>query len=179
VNGEAKAKKEYTFLGVDVKENNGDCPNCGFADFLRNTISFGMYVPNPFYQAEAVYVDAGASFIGHEADRGGFFVLVGKDKGKFLTYSEKSLYGTGTDAGVAGELGRIDITGNPYSFSADYVYGYRDKFWAGGGEGPAVGLSYSVGSYEGQTVTATAVQLGWGFLPISLGWNYGIISPGK
>jgi len=134
---------------------------------------------NLFFDAEAIYVDAGGSFIGHEMDRGGFFVLVGKDKGKFFTYSEKSIYGTGTDAGVAGELGSIDVTGNPNLFKSDYVYGYRDKFWAGGGEGPSVGLSYSLGSYNGQDVTAIAVQFGWSFLPISLGWNKGIISPSK
>jgi len=166
------------FVAVQGQQTQGDCPNCWLADYLRNTQSFGMH-RNLFFDAEAIYVDASGSFIGHEMDRGGFFVLVGKDKGKFFTYSEKSIYGTGTDAGVAGELGSIDVTGNPNLFKSDYVYGYRDKFWAGGGEGPSVGLSYSLGSYNGQDVTAIAVQFGWSFLPISLGWNKGIISPSK
>jgi len=127
--------------------------------------------------AEAIYFDVGGSFLGHEVDRGGFYVLIGKDKGKFFSYKEKSIYGTGTDAGAAGEIGRIDVIGNPYIFTSDFVYGYRDKFWAGGGEGPSIGLAFSLGYYNGQTVTATALQIGWSFLPISLGWNKGILSP--
>ena len=160
-------------------QTKGNCLSCGFADLLRYTLSFGGTHPNPFFMAEALYIDGGGSFLGHEVDGGGFFVLVGKDKGKFFTYSEKSLFGTGTDAGGAVELGRIDITGNPYNFTADYVYGNRDKYWVGGGEGPSVGVAYSLGSYNGDSVTAIALQIGFGLIPISAGWNFGIISPTK
>ena len=169
---------KVTLIGfVKVEQTQGECSSCGFADVLRNSPFFVINTPNPFYMAEAIYFDVGGSFLGHEVDRGGFYVLIGKDKGKFFSYKEKSIYGTGTDAGAAGEIGRIDVTGNPYLFTSDFVYGYRDKFWAGGGEGPSIGLAFSLGSYNGQTVTATALQIGWSFLPISLGWNKGILSP--
>ena len=61
-----------------------------WADFLRNVPYLGFNNPNPFYGAEAIYIDHGWSFIGHEGDGGGFFVLVGKDKGKFFSFNEKS-----------------------------------------------------------------------------------------
>jgi hypothetical protein len=34
-------KSESDFLGVDEVVQTQDCPSCGFADFLRNTQSFG------------------------------------------------------------------------------------------------------------------------------------------
>jgi hypothetical protein len=147
-----------------------------YAESLRETVAFGNTV-NPFFGAEAIYFDGGLSFIGHEADKGGFFVLIGSELGQFFTYTEKSRYGTGPDTAAGLEIGRIDVTGNPYLFTSQYVYGTRDKLWLGAGEGPSLGIGYSLGTYNGVEVTAIALQVGFGFLPVSVGWNRGVITP--
>jgi len=59
-------------FGIGLSGNGPACPGCAAADFLRNTPFFGINNPNPFYQAEAIYVDHGWSLVGQEGDRGHF-----------------------------------------------------------------------------------------------------------
>lgn len=153
---------------------NGSCSFCGFADLLRNTPSFGFY-QNPFHNAETVYVDHGWSFVGAEGDKGGFFILVGKDKGKFVPFKEVA-GGGATDAGYGVELGRIDISGNPYDFNQSYLFGLRDKVWA---SGVAVGGAFAWSSFNGVDVYAYSIQIGFSLSPwlLSVGYNHGAIDP--
>jgi hypothetical protein len=72
--------------------------------------------------AEAIYADAGFSFVGAEGDAGGFFILAGKDRDKFVTFKERA-GGGAPDAGVGIESGRIDVSG------IGYFYNYLKKLW--------------------------------------------------
>lgn len=157
-----------------------NCPSCGFADFLRNTQSFGNY-PNPFYGAEAIFADAGWSFVGAEGDQGGFFILAGKDKGKFVSFKE--LAGGGApDAGVGVELGRIDVSGNPSMFTSNDLFGNRDKAWA---SYLLVGGAYTWGAtQDGRKVSSMSIQIGPSLNALEFilggfsgGYNYGTIKP--
>lgn len=136
--------------------------------------------PFLLYGAEAVFVDHGWSFVGAEGDKGGFFVLVGKDKGKFVPFKEQA-GGGATDAGYGVELGRVDISGNPYDFSQDYLFGLRDKVWVSAGEGISAGGAFAWSSFNGISVYAYSIQVGFGLSPwlISGGYNHGVIEPKK
>jgi RHS repeat-associated protein len=153
-----------------------DCPNCFIADFLRSMPIFGMNILNPFYGAEAIYVDGGWSFVGAEGDAGKFFILVGKDKGKFVSFKELA-GGGATDAGLGVELGRIDISGNPYDFTSEYLFGARDKVWLSAGEGISAGGAFSWSSFNGINVYGSSIQISIGLSPwfISGGYNHGVI----
>jgi len=137
---------------------------------------FGLNSPNPFYGAEAIYADAGWSFVGAEGDAGKFFILVGEDKGKFVSFKEIA-GGGATDAGLGVELGRIDISGNPYDFNSNYLFGARDKVWLSAGEGISAGGAFSWSSYNNRSVYGSSIQIGIGLSPwfISGGYNHGVI----
>jgi len=157
-------------------QTQGDCPNCVFADLIRDTQYLGQY-PNPFYQAEAIYFDHGWEFMGHEGDKGGFLVLVGEDKGNFYSFKEGTRGGISTSAGYAGEIGRVDVTGNPNLFTSDFFYGFREKWYASYGGFISGGIGYSTSMSGGQPVTAISVQIGFGLnlWPLSGGYNQGVI----
>lgn len=85
----------------EKRQQKRGCPNCGLADYLRNSPFFGYgagAVVNPFYNAEAIFSDMGVILSGAGKDAGSFFILTGLDKGKFISYSEIA-------GGVAPEMG--------------------------------------------------------------------------
>lgn len=94
---------------------------------IRNSPFLGG-IANPFLGANAVFADAGFSFVGAEADVGGFFVLTGNDKGKFVPYFEHG-GGAAPDTGAGIEYGRVDVFGDPTKFTAADLFGKRDKGW--------------------------------------------------
>ena len=166
-----------------VAQSGGNDPNAFYrsmADLIRNTPFFGINSPNPFYGAEAMYMDSGGSLVGAEKDGGVFFILAGKEKGTFKTFSELA-GGISTEAGVGFEVGRVDISGNPNDFTSDYLYGLRDKVWVSVspfGEVISVGGAYAWSSINGRTVSTSSVQLGIGVSPfpfLSGGYNHGRI----
>jgi RHS repeat-associated protein len=151
------------------------------ADFLRYSPVLGM-APNPFYMAEAIYIDGGFSIVGAEFDKGVFFMLTGNDKGVFKSFTEIA-GGAATDISLGIEIGRIDISGSSNDVSISDLYGIRDKLWVSvstGNAGLFIGGSLSWSSSRGQTVTAGSVQIG-GFISIFPvifgGYNHGSIKP--
>ena len=146
------------------------------ANYLRNSIMIGP-VPNPFLGAEAIMVDFGTTLAGAEGDAGFVFILAGVDKGKLRPYTEIA-GGLGSDAGISGEITRIDYLGDISEFSIRSLNGYRDKIYGGlevTGELVSVGgaVSYGQDLNEGNAgiVVGTAVQfsLGGSLIPFIYG----------
>jgi len=148
------------------------CQYCWLADLLRNVPAPN----NPFYQAEAIVFDGGWGFVGAEGDKGMAFILVGKDKGRFVKYKEIA-GGGGTDGGFAGEIGVVDTDGNPDNFTAEYLFGARDKVYLTVGNGVSVGFGLAKSDYNGIGVYTKTIQIGIGFSAwlISGGYNHGDI----
>jgi len=174
-----KAQREYKKIIRKMQRDSGPDPLKLMANLLRNTPFFGLNSPNPFFGAEAIYADGGWSFVGAEGDAGGFFILAGKDKGKFVSFTEIA-GGAASDAGLGFEIGRVDVTGNPDKFTSEYLFGARDKVWGAvspTGEIISVGGGYSWGTAFGQSVTAKSLQFGIGVSPIPFilggGYNHG------
>jgi hypothetical protein len=155
-----------------------------FAKFIRETaviLAPGAplgFVYNPLHKAEAVYMDAGWSFIGGEGDKGGFMILTGEQIGEIHPFVEGTHEAFGIDIGLGMEIGRVDLDGRPESsFTSEDFYGYRSKVsvsYSFTMVGPPLG--FSVGGARawstpdgGGSVTATSVQFGpslglpWGF----------------
>jgi RHS repeat-associated protein len=164
-----------------VKRDNSteSCPNCVIADYLRNTPSFGIQ-GNPFYLAEAIFVDGGWNLSGAEGDYGYFFILIGVDKGKFVSFNEIA-GGGALDGGVGLEMGRVDYLGNPQLFNSKVLFGAREKIFGSLNQGLfSVGGAYSLSEYQNKRVLATSIQLGFGLSPSLLllgGYNLGVIKP--
>jgi len=150
------------------------------AMFLRNSPVLGI-IQNPFYGAEAIMFDGGFTISGSEFDGGFVFILAGTDIGMVRTFSELA-GGIGSDAGVGGELTRIDYIGDINDFSLGSINGPRDKFYAGvevSGEGLSVGGAISYGkTLSGGIVLGTTIQTSFGasLMPfIYGGYNYGTV----
>lgn len=154
------------------------------ADFLRNSPFLGL-TGNPFFKADAAFVDLGGCFVGAEYDRGILFVLAGQDIGAVLFYSEQA-GGMSTDAGIGLEVGRIDATIPSEDFRAEHLFGPRMKYWTGfspTGEFFGVGAAYSFSSVKiggkDYTVHSTAIQGGLSISPFPFvtggGVNQGLI----
>lgn len=165
------------------------------AEYLRNSAvmlasspsGLPTFVFNPLYKAEAVYWDAGWSFVGQEGDTGGFLILAGEQAGEIHEFTEESMAALSIDAGVGVELGRVDILDRPEkTFTSNHFYGYREKVWGSysfpiAPSAPlingSVNLASSVSYYDGAMVVATSIGLGVGIGPTSwsAGWNNGFI----
>lgn len=150
------------------------------ADIIRNVPYFGTSA-NPFFGAEAIYIDGGGSFVGAERDAGIFFILVGKEKGTFKSFDEIA-GGIAPDAGFGLEIGRVDVSGDPNKFTSEYLYGLRRKAWLSvspTGEFTSVGGAFSWSTVEGVKVSTTAIQFGLGVGPLPFilggGYNFGEI----
>ncbi|WP_109833264.1 hypothetical protein [Reichenbachiella versicolor] len=133
--------------------------------------------PNPFFEAEAIFIDAGASFFGSESDIGAFFVLSGEDKGAIIPFGELAV-GLATDSGGGIEIGRVDIEGNPDDFKSDSLFGERTKIRVAGGAGiVSGGGAITFGSFNGKKVIGSAVEIGVGPSSVgpSGGANYGVV----
>ena len=151
------------------------------AMFLRYLPFFGL-APNPFYGAEAIMIDGGLTIAGSEGDVGFVFILAGPDRGKLRFFTEIA-GGIGSDAGVGGELTRIDYIGDIDDFSLRSLNGSREKFYAGAeitGEGLSIGGAFSYGiSLSGGTVIGTTIQVGFGASVIPFiygGYNTGTVT---
>ena len=145
------------------------------AMFLRYTPNFGINNPNPFYMAEAAYIDAGITIAGWENDKGMYLVMAGKQAGELISYDETG-HGLGSDMTGQIEFGRVDYTGNPNNFDPEaHIAGYRDKFYFG--VEIIGGASGSSLVDAGQNrVWYSSISLGLGisaFGPISTGVNSG------
>ena len=166
---------------MNKAQKGGNDPLKLLADILHHTPSFGVNSPNPFQGAVAIYADGGWSFVGAEGDAGGFFILVGRDKGRFVSFTELA-GGAASDAGIGFEIGRVDVTGNPNDFNSSYLFGLRDKVWGSispTGEIISIGGAYSWGMSNGESVTTRSLQFGLGASPLPFilggGYNHGRI----
>jgi RHS repeat-associated protein len=168
--------------GTDLSNQNGGNDGLGLiADLFRYTPNFGIGNPNPFFGAEAIYIDGGVTMVGAEADKGYFFILVGEEKGSIVAFSEIA-GGVATDAGFGIEIGRVDVTGNPNDFKSSYLFGFREKVWGSispTGEIVSLGGAFSWGEAGGEQVTTSSVQIGVGISPVPFifgpGYNQGEI----
>ena len=155
-----------------------------FALYLRSSFMLGPII-NPFLGAEAIMVDCGLSMTGAEGDVGFVFILVGVDRGEVSPYSEIA-GGLGSDAGVSGEITRIDYYGDIKNFSVSSLNGTRDKFYGGievTGELISTGGAISYGKdLKGGVVIGTTVQvsLGGSLIPFLYGgYNNGVVKINK
>jgi RHS repeat-associated protein len=156
-----------------------------YVTHLRTTPMLGT-APNPFLYSEAIFFDYGWSFVGAEGDEGWFLTMVGSDLGKISSFSELAAGGS-WDASLGIEVGRVDYTGNPNDFKADFFYGERFKGWGSVAlpYGFSVGGGFAMSSQldDGHYAIAYAIQGAWGFNPIpgwlTLGFNRGDIKPRK
>jgi RHS repeat-associated protein len=154
-----------------------------YCTMLYNTAFFGSYT-NPFYQAEAFFVDGGSGIVGDENDWGYFFILFGKETGRAVSYAEAAEWG-GTDIGLGAEIGKIEVWGDLANFDRSYLFGLRTKAYLSFsplGElisaGGAVAWSYL--DQSNTWVIAYSIQLSFGvsLTPfISIGGNKGKIKP--
>jgi RHS repeat-associated protein len=162
-----------------------DSPNknmANIADQIRNTpflIIPGLPMPvaNPYYQAEAIVFGGTGTLVGEEYGKGGFFILAGKDKGAFHSFTEFAV-GISSDIFLGISEGRVDYTGNSEHFTSQMLFGKRLKGWIGVGEGLSGGISFSRAKVFGGEVYSTEVNLGFGasVIPyVGVGINTGTI----
>jgi len=133
------------------------------------------FVVNPFFMAEAVYIDAGVLIAGAETDIGFFVILAGSDAGMILPFTEVA-GGGASEIGLGVELGRIDFTGPIERYKANLLFGPRWKVWLGPSTG-IFGISGAIFTSEvkGGYIIGAGIQLGVGHSTpiISGGFNYG------
>jgi hypothetical protein len=151
------------------------------ADHLRNDVvllNIGGMIPmyNPFYKAEAVVFGGTAMAVGGEYSGGGFFILSGKDRGKFFPFTEVA-GGASTDIFVGTSVGRVDYTGSS-NFRAYMLYGDRHKGWVGFGAVVSGGISGALSKVSGGYIITSEVNAGVGASVILFGFggNQGTIS---
>ena len=154
---EIHVSESQTLDEITVTSTSGFIPGLRFSEdfteLLRNKpfLDSDGKIANPCYQAEAVYLDRGVSFIGSEGDLGVYIVLVGEDRGRVFPYGEMAI-GPGIDLGIEVEAGRVDYSGNPTEFRGWQLYGARNKAYIGdGGVGVGVSVSGSRSFLEGDS----------------------------
>ncbi|MCE2996021.1 MAG: hypothetical protein LW863_10505, partial [Flammeovirgaceae bacterium] len=145
--------------------------------YLRYMPSLNTTTPNPWYFAEAAYIDGGLNIVGFENDRGIYLVMVGQHIGEIIGYKEDG-HGLGSDVTAQVEYGRVDYTGNKNDFDPEsHLAGNRDKFYFGV-LFVGFGISTSVVDKGTNMVWTTSLSLGLGASvlgPISTGVNTGKI----
>lgn len=131
---------------------------------------------NPFFMADAIFVDGGVGFVGAEYDKGWFFVLSGDEAGEVVPYTEHG-GGAAPEASIGGELGRVDLVDKSIPFKTEMLFGERTKTWGGA---VFVGGSVSYSTYSGIDLISTSINIGLSANPFggfSAGWNRGKIEP--
>jgi hypothetical protein len=160
----------------DWREKQASLKMKAYAHAIRSLPNFGPNTPNPFYGADAIFVDGGGLAVGAEKDWGYFFVLSGDDIGKIIPFSE--LAGGGSPStGVGFEIGRIDLANKSIPFKADMLFGLRNKTWIDIG---FVGGARAVSYYQGNKIISRSLSIGISaspFGPYSGGWNHGENKP--
>ncbi len=151
----------------------------GLASFLRNTKNFSPTQANPFYMAEAITYDYGWGLVGAEGDAGEYFILAGDHAGQTIPFTEIA-GGVAPEGGVGVEIGRVDVEGDLSKFNPEKdLFGPREKYWGGVGEGISAGGAYSYGytNEDRRKVETKSLQVGIGLsaLIISGGYNTGEI----
>jgi RHS repeat-associated protein len=175
----------FSLVEGETEEDNSGIEN--FATFLREspflispknllTLNFltGLR-PNPFFKAEALYIDAGVTFCGAECDEGMFFMLAGDDLGKVIPYSEFA-GGGGSELSLSGEIGRVDVRGVPSgTVKSSYLQGPRRKASLGGSfldlfnfGGAFAWNSFDLEDGTMVSVNSTSFSVGVGVNPFSL-----------
>jgi hypothetical protein len=137
---------------------------------------FALGSSNPFFMAEAIYIDMGAGFVGAEYDGGYFLVLAGEDAGALIPYTEHG-GGGAPEASIGVELGRVDLADKSIPFKTEMLFGERSKFWGGA---VFVGGAVSYSNYSGIDLISTSINIGISANPFggfSAGWNRGKIEP--
>jgi hypothetical protein len=138
---------------------------------------FALGSSNPFFMAEAIYIDMGAGFVGAEYDGGYFLVLAGEDAGALIPYTEHG-GGGAPEASVGLEVGRIDLADKSIPFRTEMLFGERIKSW-GGAVFVGGAVSYSKPS-GGVQLISTSINIGISINPFggfSAGGNRGLIDP--
>ena len=98
--------------------------------YIRTTKSIGG-MRNPFYNAVAIFGDAGGTLFGQELDKGLIFVLAGEDAGLITDYREV-VKGVGTDLGIGLEFGAIFmLAGDVGDLKVSDFGGHRWKVYGG------------------------------------------------
>jgi hypothetical protein len=151
---------------------------------IRNTLFInipGLSMPyiNPFFGAEAIVFGGTGTIVGGEYGQGGFFVLAGKNKGSFYSFTEIA-GGISSDIFAGISYGRVDYTGNSEYFTSQMLFGERLKGWIGFGEEFSGGVSLSKSIVRGGKVYTTELNLGFGasVIPfVGVGGNTGTIEP--
>jgi hypothetical protein len=165
----------FNHLGEEVKINRKEKQLKALAMVLHTTEKFGGMVDNPFYGAEAIFIDYGGSYIGQEIGGGYYFLLAGEDAGTIIPFKESGT-GVATDFGAGGGIGRVDLMDKSVPFQKEMLFGERTKIWAG----VVIGVDASISKQEGVRLISTSISIGrhispfWG---IGLGFNEGLIKP--
>jgi len=178
---------DYTGDEIDFGSyGKSDSPSksmSNIADKIRNTPAFvipGLAMPvlNPYYKAEAIVFGGTGTLAGAEYGKGGYFVLAGKDKGSFLSFTEIA-GGVSSDIFLGSSAGRVDYTGDSKNFTPQMLFGAQLKAWVGGGEVFSGGVSLSRSKVLWGEVYSTEVNMGFGasVIPfVGVGGNTGVIS---
>jgi len=138
------------------------------------------FVLNPFYGAEAIFMDAGITHIATEIDGGVFFILTGDNIGDIVPYGEFGKGGS-TEVATGIELGRVDLWGTKEStFNRLDINGGRHKFWLSGSPTGGIisgGINFAINSFtDSRKVTYSGISIGFGqslFGIVGFGYNYG------
>jgi len=163
-------------LGQHYREKQASLKMKALAVALHSIPTIGIH-PNPFQGADAIFFDGGGLLVGAEKDGVWFLVLSGDDYGKVIPFSEIA-GGVAPSAGFGIEVGRIDLADKSVPFTADMLFGLRDKTWIDIGP---VGGAKAVSYYRGNKIISRSLNIGisasvfggW----FSGGWNHGEITP--
>ncbi len=150
--------------------------NKTFSKSLALMLKYTRFIggnPNPFFNADAIYVDGGVGFVGAEYDKGWFFVLSGDEGGQIFPFTEHGGGGS-TDASAGIEFGRVDLVDKSVAFTSDMLFGERTKGFAGA---VFIGGSVSYSVYYGNLLISTSLNVGFSISPfgVSVGANKGLI----